>query len=54
VLYAIDLADGAPPPAGQSPEVLETGWFDPGAPPPLTPVTPAIMAEYARVGALAV
>jgi 8-oxo-dGTP pyrophosphatase MutT (NUDIX family) len=52
VLYALDLADGTDAPAGTSPEVLETGWFDPAAPPQLTPVTPAIMAEYARVGAL--
>jgi 8-oxo-dGTP diphosphatase len=52
VLYLVDVADGTAAPAGQSPEVLETGWFDPAAPPPLTPVTPAIMAEYARVGVL--
>lgn len=52
VLYRLDLGDDAPAPAGCSPEVVETGWFDPADPPPLTPVTPAIVAEYARVGAL--
>ena len=52
VLYLLDLDEGAPPPAGSSPEVMETGWFDLAAPPPLTPVTPAIVAEYARIGAL--
>lgn len=52
VLYLFDVADGTPPPAGQSPEVVETGWFDLDEPPQLTPVTPAIVAEYARIGAL--
>jgi ADP-ribose pyrophosphatase YjhB (NUDIX family) len=52
VLYVLDVPDGTPPPAGRSPEVLETGWFELGALPALTPVTPAIVAEYARLNVL--
>ena len=54
VLYLFDVPDGTSPPAGRSPEVVETGWFHLAEPPPLTPVTPAIVAEYARIGALPV
>jgi 8-oxo-dGTP diphosphatase len=52
VLYVLDVADGTPPPSGRSPEVLETGWFEPDALPALTPVTPAIVAEYGRLNVL--
>lgn len=52
VLFAVDVDPSTPAVAGSSAEVVETDWFDLDDPPPLTPVTPAIVAKYARVGAL--
>lgn len=53
VLYAFDVPDTTDAPPGNSAEVLETGWFGMSGLPSLTPVTPAILAHYRRVGALA-